>query len=356
MTATNRKSRTKGCDVPDKVAIEIFDEIRAGSIQPNIWKFTASEKWSVVAKHQGMLSKLLLLTEGRIPRSNKMIGQWQSWLRANKHNWAQQDIDVSIVNLRALLQHLLKCKRLKRVAPRRFEKCSSLITALHVSDDDLEQTEGAEEDDDDNDEEDTKPPADVAIVPSVPLKEPDVCSISSGSSCGSPPRVHVQGKSSTSSLLDDIEACMTGDQAVEKTTPVEDASEEKKTPAEDISVEKTTPARGGSVEQKTPSAKRLRFCVKSPDKVASVADASSGQRSGGIGAEELQDLCNAHIASGVIPPTASEIKSLFKRPSGKVKKKPASAKGIRKKPAAVFENKQFLHHSFANPTPPKTPC
>ena len=134
--------RTHGCDLDDKVISYVLSgHVALAHCKPQeLFRCgRGRDLWPAVHKNRRLISALLSVSGGRIPRQVQFHRQVRSWLLAQGIVWNLSDTETATFNFRQMLMQLQARRRARKSAPRAYQHLTGLIDKLHLSDDDVMQ-------------------------------------------------------------------------------------------------------------------------------------------------------------------------------------------------------------------------
>ena len=91
-----------------------------------------AREWHVIKQHYQLISEMLDVSKGRVPKQKVLSHQLDSWLKKNGMTWAFRDVERAVSDLRCMFQSLLSLRRNDTPAPRNYPTLQVLIDRIQL--------------------------------------------------------------------------------------------------------------------------------------------------------------------------------------------------------------------------------
>ena len=130
-----RQRRTPGAELHQSVAWALFDShVTLSSAKPReLFRFDEKAPWQSIDTNANMLQGLVAACGGLVPKQVNLHQHFRTWATQRAAlTWSITDTERTVFDLRRSMSHLLKSKRNKRPAPRRYSHLTKLIEMMHL--------------------------------------------------------------------------------------------------------------------------------------------------------------------------------------------------------------------------------
>ena len=146
-TMPHKAKRTKGCDMATSdIEILLSSHVNHDAIAPcKLFKYDSKNRWQCIKSWASLINAILDATSGRIPKQKRWHNQLRKWLQDRSFVWVLGDTERAAYGLRQMMQALLKRKQNEGVPPHRYAPLAYLVDKTHASDADEEVDQTHEE-------------------------------------------------------------------------------------------------------------------------------------------------------------------------------------------------------------------
>ena len=132
------RCRTRGVDVPWKPLHQALTKhvLLADCTPKSLFACKPKQRWDAIWKHRSLLSDILDISSGRVPRQVSLHQSFRSWLKSADMEWSNADSERASYDLKNMCSTLLARKRSSAGAPKRFRELQVLMDKMHESESD----------------------------------------------------------------------------------------------------------------------------------------------------------------------------------------------------------------------------